>query len=440
MRKPIVSVIGRPNVGKSTLFNKLVGKRVAITEDTPGVTRDRLYRDAEWQNKEFTLVDTGGLDTGSEEVFLSEIRAQAQVAIDQSDVVLFVVDGRDGLTHEDHDIAKMLRRSKKPVILVINKIDSARIPDTVYEFYELGFDDASIVSAEQSMGLGDLLDKVTEYFSDEMYDDETEEITKIAIIGKPNVGKSSFINRLLEEDRMIVTDIAGTTRDAIDSYYKHGDDEYILIDTAGLRRRRAINEDLERYSVSRTLDAVDRADMCLLIVDAAEGISEQDTKIAGYAHDRKKAMIVLVNKWDLIDKDDKSYYDHEAEIKAKLSFMSYAPILFISVKTGQRLNKVFDVIKMVDNNYSMRINTGILNDIFREAMYMSPPPTDKGRRLKLFYITQISVRAPKFLLFVNNKELLHFSYLRYLENQLRKKYGFEGVPLTFELREREDCQ
>lgn len=436
--KRVVSIVGRPNVGKSTLFNKLVGRREAITEDTPGVTRDRLYREAEWQNHRFTMVDTGGFEPDKENVIAKHIRMQAQIAIETSDVILFLVDGKEGVLSEDRQVANLLRRSGKPVIVVVNKIDTHHTPSDVYEFYELGFSEVMVISAEQGYGLGDLLDEVIAKLPLESSEEEESEITKVALIGKPNVGKSSMINFILKEDRMIVTDIAGTTRDAIDSYIQRGDDEYIFIDTAGLRRKRAINEAVERYSVVRTLSAIDRSDIAVLLIDATEGVTEQDTKIVGYAHDQGKGIIIVVNKWDLIVKDNHSFTQYERDIRNKLGFLAYAPILFTSVVTGQRVEKLFDVIKMVNNNYNLRINTGTLNEIINEATLRNSPPTDKGERLKIFYATQVSVAPPKFLIFVNKKELFHFSYLRYIENNIRQKFGFVGVPLQFEIRSRGD--
>lgn len=436
--KRVVSIVGRPNVGKSTLFNKLVGRREAITEDTPGVTRDRLYREAEWQNHRFTMVDTGGFEPDKENVIAKHIRMQAQIAIETSDVILFLVDGKEGVLSEDRQVANLLRRSGKPVIVVVNKIDTHHTPSDVYEFYELGFSEVMVISAEQGYGLGDLLDEVIAKLPLESSEEEESEITKVALIGKPNVGKSSMINFILKEDRMIVTDIAGTTRDAIDSYIQRGDDEYIFIDTAGLRRKRAINEAVERYSVVRTLSAIDRSDIAVLLIDATEGVTEQDTKIVGYAHDQGKGIIIVVNKWDLIVKDNHSFTQYERDIRNNLGFLAYAPILFTSVVTGQRVEKLFDVIKMVNNNYNLRINTGTLNEIINEATLRNSPPTDKGERLKIFYATQVSVAPPKFLIFVNKKELFHFSYLRYIENNIRQKFGFVGVPLQFEIRSRGD--
>ncbi len=435
MREAVVSVVGRPNVGKSTLFNKLIRSRDAITEDTPGVTRDRLYRRAEWLGRYFMLVDTGGYVPEDEDIISRHIKMQAELAIDTSDLILFVVDGKTGITPEDRDIGEILRRSGKPVIVVVNKIDSHHTPSEVYEFYELGFEHVMVISAEQSYGLGDLLDEVLNYLPNAPKDEENSDIS-VAIVGKPNVGKSSLINRLLDEDRMIVTDIAGTTRDAIDSYIVRDGVEYLFIDTAGLRRKRAITDAIERYSVIRTLSAVDRSDICLLLIDATEGVTEQDTKIAGYAHEQGKAIIVIINKWDLIEKQTNTMKKFEEDVRNKLAFISYAPVHFMSVKTGKRVDDIFTLINMVNDNYNLRISTGVLNEIVSEAVFRTPPPTEKNQRLKIFYSTQAGVRPPKFILFVNKSELMHFSYKRYLENSIRQKYGFIGTPILFELRSR----
>lgn len=440
MRKPVVCIVGRPNVGKSTLFNKLIKKRIAITEDTPGVTRDRLYFDCEWQNKVFTFIDTGGLEIGKTDFIAENIRKQAEVAIEESDVIVFAVDAITGITNDDLELANILRKSDKPIIVAVNKIDFKKAKDNVMDFYELGFDNIVNISAEQGKGLGDLLEEIINNINYETFNFEETDITKIAIIGKPNVGKSSLVNRLLGEERMIVTDIAGTTRDATDTYYKNGDEEYILIDTAGLRRKRSVVEDIERYSVVRTLLAVDRSDICVLMIDATSGVSEQDSKIAGYAHDNGKGILILINKWDLVEKDNKTCYNFEKEIREKLGFIPYAPILFVSVKSGQRIDKIFELIKIIENNYNLRIKTGLLNSIINEAVLMKSPPTDKGKRLKIFYAVQTQVRPPTFLIFINNEELMHFSYLRYLENQIRKNFEFKGVPIRLELKTRGENQ
>jgi len=438
MGRPIVAIVGRPNVGKSTLFNKIAGRRISIVEDTPGVTRDRIYAEGEWLNKYFTLIDTGGIEPESADIILSQMRRQAEIAIETGDVILFVVDGLQGLTDTDRVVADMLRKSHKKVILVCNKIDTGKIPDTVYEFYELGIGEPIVISAGQSLGLGDLLDIVIEKFPDDSDTEYDEEVIKVAVIGKPNAGKSSLINNILGEERVIVSNIPGTTRDAIDTPFNFNDDKYVFIDTAGIRRKRSVNEDIERYSVIRALTAIERADICIVLIDATEGVTEQDTKIAGYAHENGKASIIAVNKWDLIEKGDKTYLQFEEDVRNNLAFMTYAPILLISAKTGKRVNKLFDLIKTVSNNHTMRVSTGVLNDIIGEAVLMNQPPSDKGKRLKIFYCTQVAVKPPKFVLFINDKELMHFSYARYLENQIRQSFGFEGTPLQFEFREKGD--
>lgn len=438
MDRPVVCIVGRPNVGKSTLFNKIARSRIAITEDTPGVTRDRIYAEAEWLNKYFTLIDTGGLEPDSQEIISQNIRMQAEMAVDTADVILFVVDGIDGLTPTDREIADMLRKSGKEILLVCNKIDTSKTPDEIYEFYELGIGSPIVISAEQGFGLGDLLDEIIEHFPDNKDTDYDEELVRVAIIGKPNVGKSSLVNNVLGEERVIVTNIPGTTRDAVDTYFTYGEDRYLFIDTAGLRRKRSIYENIERYSVVRTLTAVDRSDICILIIDATEGVTEQDTKIAGYAHDNGKGIIIAVNKWDLVTKETNTYKEFENDIRRKLPFLAYAPIEFISAKTGRRINKLFETLKVVNDNNKLKIKTGVLNDIINEAVILNQPPSDKGVRLKVYYGTQISVKPPKFLIFINNKKLLHFSYERYLENQIRQYFGFEGVSIQFEFREKGD--
>lgn len=438
MNRAIVCIVGRPNVGKSTMFNRLVGRRIAITEDTPGVTRDRIYAEGEWLGNYFTLIDTGGLEPENEDLMMRNIKHQAQIAIDTADVILFVVDGLDGLTSTDREVGALLRKSGKKVIVVVNKIDTPKDPDTIYEFYELGLGEPMIISAEQALGLGDLLDKVIENFPADRDTEENEDIIRVTFIGKPNAGKSSLINHILGEERVIVTDIPGTTRDSIDSYFEHGDNKYMFVDTAGLRRKRSIYENIERYSVVRTLTAVDRSDICVLVIDALDGVTEQDTKIAGYAHDNGKGIIIAVNKWDLVDKGDKTYLEFEKSIREALGFINYSPIVFISALTGQRVNKLLDLINIANNNYNMRISTGVLNDIINQAVLMNQPPTDKGRRSRIYYGTQVSVRPPKFVIFVNNKDLMHFSYVRYLENQIRDHFGFSGVPIQIEFREKGD--
>ncbi len=439
MGKPIVAVVGRPNVGKSTLFNAIAGERISIVKDTPGVTRDRIYADVSWLDHNFTLIDTGGIEPESKDIILSQMREQAQIAIDTADVILFLTDVRQGLLDADSKVADMLRRSAKPVVLVVNKVDSFEkfMPD-VYEFYNLGIGDPFPVSASSRLGLGDMLDEVVRHFPDYNPKEEDDDRPKVAIIGKPNVGKSSLINKLAREDRVIVSDIAGTTRDAIDTAVKFQDREYVLIDTAGLRRKNKIKEEIERYSIIRAVTAVERADVCIIVIDAQEGVTEQDAKIAGIAHDRGKGIIIAVNKWDAIEKDDRTMYQHTDRIRQVLSFMPYAEIMFVSAKTGQRLPKLFDQIDMVIANNSMRVSTGVLNEIVAEAVALQQPPSDKGKRLKIYYVTQASVKPPAFVIFVNDKELMHFSYTRYLENRIRESFGFRGTALRFIIRERKE--
>lgn len=436
MDRPVVCIVGRPNVGKSTLFNRIVGRRIAITEDKPGVTRDRIYAEAEWLNKYFTLIDTGGLEPDSEEIILKNIRLQVEVAVDTADVILFVVDGLNGVTATDREIANMLRKSRKEVLIVCNKIDTNKNSDNVFEFYELGVGNPLAISAEQGLGIGDLLDEIIEHFPEHKDTEFDDELTKVAVIGKPNAGKSSLINKILGEERVIVTNVPGTTRDAIDTYFTYEDDKYVFIDTAGLRRKRSIYENVERYSVVRTLSAIDRSDVCILVIDGIEGVTEQDSKIAGYAHDNGKGIIIAVNKWDIVEKEHNTYRNFERDIRNKLGFILYAPIVFISAKTGKRMNKLFSLLRVVDNNNNLRISTGVLNDIINEAVILNQPPSDKGVRLKIYYGTQVAVRPPKFLLFINKKKLMHFSYQRYLENQIRQYFGFEGVPIRFEFKEK----
>ncbi len=440
-RKPIVAVVGRPNVGKSTLFNCLAGERISIVKDTPGITRDRIYADIQWLDKSFTMIDTGGIEPDSKDIILSQMREQAEIAILTADVIIFLVDVKQGLVDADAKVADMLRRSKKPVLLVVNKVDSfdKYMPD-VYEFYNLGTGDPIPVSAANRLGLGDMLDKVMEYFPEDAFTDEEDERPKIAIVGKPNVGKSSIINKLIGENRLIVSDIAGTTRDAVDTNVTYNGKEYILIDTAGVRRKNKIKEDLEHYMIVRTVSAVERADVVVLVIDATEGVTDQDAKIAGIAHERGKAIIIAVNKWDAIEKDDKTTKKFTENIRDMLAFMSYAEIMFISAKTGQRLIKLYEMIDVVMENHALRVATGVLNEIMTEAVAMQQPPTDKGKRLKLFYITQVAVKPPTFVIFVNDKELMHFSYTRYIENRIRDAFGFRGTPLHFIIRERKEDQ
>ena len=425
MSKPIVAIVGRPNVGKSTLFNVLAGDNISIVKDTPGVTRDRIYADVEWLNHKFTLVDTGGIEPESKDIILSQMRDQAQIAIDTANVIIFITDVRQGLVDADAKVADMLRRSRKPVVLVVNKVDNFdRQMMDVYEFYNLG--------------IGDMLDEVTGYFDPEMENEEESEIPRIAIVGKPNVGKSSLVNKLLGSNRVIVSDIAGTTRDAIDTTIVHNGNEYVFIDTAGLRKKNKIKEELERYSIIRTVSAVERADVVVLLIDATEGVTEQDAKIAGIAHERGKGMIIAVNKWDALEKDDKTIYRFTEKVRNTLAYMPYAELLFISAKTGQRLPKLFETIDMVLQYQNLRVQTGVLNEILTEAMAMQQPPSDRGKRLKIYYMTQVSVKPPTFVIFVNDKELMHFSYVRYLENKIRESFGFRGTPLKFIIRERKE--
>ena len=437
MSKPVVAIVGRPNVGKSTLFNALAGEQISIVKDTPGVTRDRIYADVTWLNYNFTLIDTGGIEPESKDIILSQMREQAEIAIASADVIIFMVDVRQGLVDSDSKVANMLRRSGKPVVLVVNTVDSfQKMMTDVYEFYNLGIGDPVPVSSVGKLGIGDMLDEVVKHFPESAAEDEEDERPRIAIVGKPNVGKSSIINKIVGESRVIVSDIAGTTRDAIDTDITYNGNEYVFIDTAGLRRKNKIKEELERYSIIRTVTAVERADVVLVVIDATEGVTEQDAKIAGIAHERGKGIIVVVNKWDAIEKNDKTIYEHTNRIKDILSFMPYAEILFISAKTGQRVGKIFDTIDMVIENQNLRIQTGVLNENLSEAVAMQQPPSDKGKRLKIFYMTQVSVKPPTFVIFVNNKELMHFSYTRYLENKIRDTFGFRGTALRFIIRER----
>lgn len=439
MSKPVVAIVGRPNVGKSTLFNVLAGERISIVQDTPGVTRDRIYAEVTWLDKAFTLIDTGGIEPDSKDIILSKMREQAEIAIDTADVIIFITDVRQGLQDSDAKVADMLRRSQKPVVLVVNKVDNFDkfMPD-VYEFYNLGIGDPVPVSAASRLGIGDMLDVVVEHFPKDSAQEIEDERPRIAIVGKPNVGKSSMINRMLGEQRVIVSDIAGTTRDAIDTNVKYDGKDYVFIDTAGLRRKNKIKEEIERYSIIRAVTAVERADVVIVVIDATEGVTEQDAKIAGIAHERGKGIIIAVNKWDAIEKNDKTVKEHTDRIRQILSFMPYAEILFVSAKTGQRMHKIFDMIDMVIENNSMRVATGVLNEIMTEAVAMQQPPSDKGKRLKLYYITQVAVKPPTFVIFVNDKQLMHFSYTRYIENRIRDAFGFRGTSLKFIIRERKE--
>ena len=439
MSKPVVAIVGRPNVGKSTLFNVLAGEMISIVKDTPGVTRDRIYADVFWLDKEFTMIDTGGIEPDSRDVILSQMREQAQIAIDTADVIVFITDVKQGLQDSDSKVADMLRRSGKPIVLVVNKVDNFdKYMADVYEFYNLGIGDPIPISAASRLGLGDMLDVVISHFPEGAGEEEEDERPRIAIVGKPNVGKSSIINKLLGENRVIVSNIAGTTRDAIDTAIKHNDKEYVFIDTAGLRRKNKIKEELERYSIIRTVTAVERADVVLMVIDATEGVTEQDAKIAGIAHERGKGVIIVVNKWDAIEKNDKTMREYENKIRQVLSYMPYAEIMYVSAMTGQRLNKLYDMIDMVIENQTLRVATGVLNEIMTEAVAMQQPPSDRGKRLKLYYITQVAVKPPSFVIFVNDKQLMHFSYTRYLENKIREAFGFRGTSLKFFIRERKE--
>ncbi|EGT3604993.1 ribosome biogenesis GTPase Der [Clostridium perfringens] len=438
MSKPIVAMVGRPNVGKSTLFNKLAGKRISIVQDTPGVTRDRVYAESEWLNRKFTMIDTGGIEPESSDIIVKQMRRQAQIAIEMADVIVFVVDGKEGLTAADQEVAQMLRKSKKPVVLVVNKIDRLALEENSYEFYNLGIGDPITISASQGLGLGDMLDEVVKYFNDPSEDEEDDEYIRIAMIGKPNVGKSSLINRLLGEERVIVSNVPGTTRDSIDSYLETEYGKFILVDTAGLRRKSKVKEEIERYSVIRTYAAIEKADVAILVIDAEQGITEQDEKIIGYAHEMNKAIMVVVNKWDLIEKDDKTLSNYQKDLQQKLKFMPYAKYLFISALTGQRVHKILSTAKYCYDNYSKRVSTGLLNDVISKAVLMKEPPVVALKRLKIYYATQVATKPPKFVFFVNDPNLLHFSYGRYLENQLRESFDFDGTGIEIEYRARKE--
>lgn len=438
MAKPIVAMVGRPNVGKSTLFNRLAGRRISIVEDTPGVTRDRVYADAEWLNYNFTIIDTGGIEPYRDDIIVKQMRRQANIAIETADVIVFIVDGKEGLTSSDEEVAAMLRKSKKPVVLVVNKIDSLKDEDNAYEFYNLGIGDPITISASQGLGLGDMLDKVVENFDPASLTDEDDEYIRIAMIGKPNVGKSSLINKLLGEERVIVSDRPGTTRDAIDSYLETDEGKFILIDTAGLRRKSKVKEEIERYSVVRTYAAIERADVCILMIDANEGISEQDEKIIGYAHEMRKAIMVIVNKWDLVEKDNKTLDNFKKDLQTKLKFIGYAEYLFISALTGQRVSRVLTLAKKCYDNYTKRVPTGVLNDVISRAVLMKEPPIVGLKRMKIYYAVQAAAKPPKFVFFVNDTGATHFSYERYLENQLRESFDFKGTGIQIEYRQRKE--
>lgn len=437
MSKPIVAVVGRPNVGKSTLFNRLAGERISIVQDTPGVTRDRIYAEVEWLNHPFTLIDTGGMEPGAEDVILKQILTQAEIAIETADVILFVCDIKQGVTDDDMQVANILRKTKKPIVLAVNKVDDMRKENLdIYEFYSLALGDPIAISAGQALGLGDMLDQIVAYFPEGSESTEEKDAIKVAIIGKPNVGKSSLINKILGEDRLIVSDIPGTTRDAIDSPIEIDGQKYIFIDTAGMRRKSKIKEEIERFSIIRAVAAVERCDVAILVIDANEGITDQDTKIAGIAHERGRAAIIAVNKWDSIEKNDKTMNQYLKDIGNELAYMPYAPKVFISAHSGQRINRMLEMIKTVNENHALRISTGVLNDVLIEATAMQQPPADKGRQLKLYYMTQVSVKPPTFVIFVNDRELFHFSYRRYIENQMRDAFGFAGTPIHFIIREK----
>ncbi|SFC72121.1 ribosome biogenesis GTPase Der [Clostridium uliginosum] len=438
MGKPIVAIVGRPNVGKSTLFNKLAGKRISIVQDTPGVTRDRVYAEAEWLNYNFTIIDTGGIEPERDDIIVKQMRRQANIAIETADVIVFIVDGKEGLTAADEEVANMLRKSKKPVVLVVNKIDSLKYEENIWEFYNLGIGDPITISATQGLALGDMLDRVVEHFDRVAADNEDDEYIRIAMVGKPNVGKSSLINKLLGEERVIVSEVAGTTRDSIDSYLETDQGKFILVDTAGLRRKSKVKEEIERYSVIRTYTAIERADVCILMVDAQEGVTEQDEKIIGYAHELNKAIMVIVNKWDLVEKDDKTLDKFKKELQGNLKFLGYAQYLFISALTGQRTHKVLEIAKGCYDNYNKRVSTGILNDVISRAILMKEPPTVGLKRMKIYYATQVATKPPKFVFFVNDSNASHFSYERYLENQLRDSFDFKGTGIQIEYRQRKE--
>ncbi len=440
MAKPIVAVVGRPNVGKSTFFNKIVGSRMSIVEDTPGVTRDRIYAEAEWNGKQFDLIDTGGIEPESNDIILSQMREQAQIAMDMADVIVFIVDGKFPITHADKEVANMLMRKQKDIVLLVNKIDNPKVlPEDYYDFYEFGLGEPIPISAVNMLNLGDVLDTIVERFPANIEEDVDDTI-KIAMIGKPNVGKSSLVNELLQENRLIVSDIAGTTRDSIDSPFEHEGIKYTLIDTAGIRRRNRVNENIERYSVIRAIAAIERCDVCLLMIDATEGVTEQDKKIAGIAHEAGKGIAVIVNKWDLVEKETNTMRDFERKIESELQFMSYAPIQFISVLKRQRIDNVMSIARLVAENRAMRISTGQLNSLITDATMMKQPPSDKGKRLKIYYATQVGVKPPLFSFKINSRSLMHFSYSRYLENQIRKNYGFVGTSIKFVFREKNENQ
>jgi len=438
MAKPIVAIVGRPNVGKSTLFNKLAGKRISIVQDTPGVTRDRVYAEAEWIGYNFTMIDTGGIEPYSDDMIVKQMKRQANIAIETADVIIFIVDGKEGLTASDNEVATLLRKSKKSVVLVVNKVDSLKDENNAYEFYNLGIGDPVTISATQGLGLGDMLDKVVENFDKSIYDEGEDEYIRIAMVGKPNVGKSSLINKLLGEERVIVSDVPGTTRDAIDSYLETSEGKFILVDTAGIRRKSKVKEEIERYSVIRTYTAIERADVCILMIDATDGVTEQDEKIIGFAHEMSKAIMVIVNKWDLVEKDGKTLDKFKKELQGNLKFLSYAEYLFISALTGQRVHKVLTMAKYCYDNYNKRISTGVLNDVVSRAVLMKEPPTVSLKRMKIYYVTQVATKPPKFVFFVNDESAKHFSYERYIENQIRDSFDFKGTGIQIEYRQKKE--
>jgi len=436
MPKPIVAVVGRPNVGKSTFFNRIAGRRISIVEDTPGVTRDRVYADVNWLSHDFVMIDTGGIEPNSTDIIMSQMRDQAQVAIDTADVIVFMVDGRVEFTSADEEIAMMLRKAKKPIVLVVNKMDQAEVPDTIYDFYNLGLGEPIPISSVNALNLGDLLDVIVEHFKGIEVEEEDENLIKVALIGKPNAGKSSLVNSFLGEKRVIVSEIAGTTRDAIDTPFERNGQKYTLIDTAGLRRKSRVNENIERYSILRALAAIERSNVCIVVIDATEGVTDQDKKVAGYAHEAGRGIIIAVNKWDLIDKDNNTFKEFEKMVRNELAFMTYAPMIFVSALTNQRLDKLLELVIHVSNQNSLRVSTGLLNDIINDAIMLNQPPSDKGKRLKIYYMTQSSVNPPTFVTFVNDRELAHFSYMRYLENQIRRNFVFEGTPIVMKIRQK----
>jgi len=432
---PVVAIVGRPNVGKSTIFNRIVGERISIEEDVPGVTRDRIYGKGDWLNKEFNIIDTGGIDIG-DQPFLAQIRAQAQIAIDEADVIIMITSGRDGITQADEEVAKILYRSKKPVVLAVNKVDNPEMRDQIYDFYSLGFGEPFPISGTHGLGLGDLLDEVIKHFPENLRSDYDDDVIKFSLIGRPNVGKSSLVNAILGVDRVIVSDVAGTTRDAVDSPYTYNKEKFVIIDTAGIRKKGKVYESTEKYSVMRALRAIERSDVVLIVINAEEGIIEQDKKIAGYAHEAGRGCIIVVNKWDAIEKDEKTMNEFEKKIRSEFQFLDYAPIVFVSAKTKQRLHTLIPMIKMVSENHALRVQTNVLNDVIMDAVAMNPTPTDRGSRLKIYYVTQVSVKPPTFVLFVNDPELLHFSYERFLENRIRDAFGFLGTPIKIIARPR----